>query len=290
MFLLFDIGGTKTRLAFSPDGETFEDPVKSATPEDFEKGIALIKRRAKELAAGRPIRAAAGGIAGPLNAEKSALVNSPNLPGWVGKPLRQELKRALAVPVALENDTAVVGLGEAHFGAGAGSDIVVYITVSTGVGGVRIVRGAVDVNRYGFEPGHQIIDLDGTACTKCNGKGAHEDGSGHLEGYVSGTALELRMGRAPKEIPQSDPVWEELARYLAVGLNNTIVHWSPDVVVLGGSMIVGDPEIPLSSIERYLAEELKLFPQLPALKKAELKDIGGLYGGLVLARTLERTS
>ena len=60
----------------------------------------------------------------------------------------------------IANDTAVVGLGEAHRGAGIGYNIVTYITVSTGVGGTRIVDGRIDRRIYGFEPGHQTIDID----------------------------------------------------------------------------------------------------------------------------------
>ena len=62
----------------------------------------------------------------------------------------------------LANDSDLDGLGEATVGAGKGFNIVAYITVSTGIGGVRIVGGKIDVSTYGFEPGHQIIDADGS--------------------------------------------------------------------------------------------------------------------------------
>jgi predicted NBD/HSP70 family sugar kinase len=105
---------------------------------------------------------------------------------------------------------------------------------------------------------------------------------GHLEGYVSGTAVRLRYKKEPSGI--TDPVvWDELAKWLAVGLNNTIVHWSPDVVVLGGSMITGEPAIPMDAIERHLGETMRIFPTPPSLKKGELGDLGGLYGALELA-------
>ena len=72
---------------------------------------------------------------------------------------------------------------------------------------------------------------------------------------------------------------------MAIGLNNIIVEWSPDVVVLGGSMITGDPSISIEKTENYLKEILKIFPKLPAIRKAELGDFGGLYGALAFIKT-----
>lgn len=290
MFILFDIGGTKTRIACSKDCYSFSEPVKVDTPKDFDAGIKLIAETARELCQGEPIECAGGGIAGPLNSDRSALLNSPNIPGWIGKPLKEELVRAFGAPVVLENDTAIVGLGEAHHGAGKGKNIVVYITVSTGVGGVRIVNGFIEKSRFGFEPGHQIIDMAGAACPECNAPHVHPDGKGHLEGYVSGTAVERRFGKKPYQIPQSDPLWKGLAYSLAVGLNNTVVHWSPDIVVLGGSMIVGDPAIPLREIEQSLKQLLGIFPEQPIVKAAELRDVGGLYGAMVFVDQFRRST
>jgi predicted NBD/HSP70 family sugar kinase len=288
MLVLFDIGGTKMRIGRSRDGHSLDASVKIDTPRDFKEGISAFKRIVDEFSREGEIEHAAGGIAGVLDHDHEMLLASPNMGGWIEKPLRRELSQILKSPVTIENDTAVVGLGEAHHGAGKGHSIVAYITVSTGVGGVRIVDGRIDRARFGFEPGHQIIDLDGTACLMCNERSLHADGKGHLEGYISGSSVEHRFERPAYELPQDDPLWDGLAHALAVGLNNTIVHWSPDVVVLGGSMIVGDPRIPLALVERYLERELVVFPEIPELKPALLKDQGGLYGALVLARTRKR--
>ena len=77
-------------------------------------------------------------------------------------------------------------------------------------------------------------------------------------------------------------MFEELAKWLAYGLNNTIVHWSPDVVVLGGSMITGNPAISLKSIQRHVSKILTIFPTPPIIVKATLQDVGGLHGALSL--------
>ena len=260
------------RLALSRDGKSFGDPAIVDTPQKFEDGIALFQETALALAGGELILSMAGGIAGVFDKEKGMLVNSPNLPDWVGKPLREELEKRCDASVFIENDSAIVGLGEALAQTGERYDIVAYITVGTGVGGSRIVGGKIDEAAIGFEPGHQIIDPDNTLCPECEGN--------DLESYVSGAAVGKRYGMKPYEITEK-ALWEEtLPKFLAYGLNDTIVHWSPDVVVLGGSMIVGDPAISVEATERYLKELMRIFPTIPVIKKATLGAVGGLHGAL----------
>lgn len=279
MYILFDIGGTKMRVVAADREKFLGEPVVVSTPKDFGEGIDTLKRIIDNLAQGllsenRAITAIIGGIAGPLNDLQTLLVKSPNLPGWVGHDIKETLHAIYRVPVELENDAALVGLGEAHFGAGRGKSIIAYLTVSTGVGGARIMNGKIDRSSLGFEPGHQIIDPDNTLCPKCEGN--------DLEAYVSGTAVEKRFGVKPYEI-HDDAVWDELAKFLAYGLNNTIVHWSPDIVIVGGSMMK-EVGIPIPAVRKHLAEVLKIFPEIPQVEKAELGDFGGLYGALAEAR------
>lgn len=280
MYILFDIGGTKMRVVAADREKFLGEPVVVSTPKDFSEGLETLKRIIDNLALGlaadgRAVTAIVGGIAGPLNAEQTMLVKSPNLADWVNRDIKNTLHDAYKVPVNLENDAALVGLGEAHFGAGRGKSIVAYLTISTGVGGARIIDGKIDRASFGFEPGHQIIDPDNSLCPTCEGN--------DLEAYVSGTAIEKRYGMKPYEI-HDDAIWDELAKFLAYGLNNTIVHWSPDVVVLGGSMMK-EIGIPVPAVRKYLAEILKIFPTPPVIEKAELGDFGGLYGSLAFART-----
>ena len=268
MYLLFDIGGSKMRLAVSKDGETFEEPKIVPTPKDFDDGMLAFKKVANELLGGEKAEMAGGGMKGPFNKEKTMVVNSPSFPDWDNKPLKEELEKAVGAPVFIENDTAIVGLGEMHSGAGKGADIGVYITVSTGVGGAKYENSIIDENRFGFEPGHQIIDFE-------NNKS--------LESLVSGTALEKRMGKKAFEVTDT-AIWDELAKTLAYGLYNTILHWSPDIVVLGGPMIVGEPAIDVGAVKKYLNDINSIFPELPEIKKAELEDFGGLYGALAFLK------
>ncbi len=251
MNILFDIGASKTRIAFSARNDSFEEPRVLPTSENYNEGLRSFLEIADKLANGREIKKVVGGM-------------SRSIPNWTYEKFKNNVGNALKTDVLVENDSAMVGLGEANFGAGRGFEIMAYVTVSTGVGGARIVNGKIDGYAIGFEPGKQIIDA-------ATGK--------TLEDMISGRALAAETGMHPTEV--TDPmIWQKRAKFLAIGLNNIIVEWSPHCVVIGGSMITGRPAIPLDETENYLKEILKIFPSIPVIKKAELGDFGGLWGAL----------
>ena len=258
-------------MTISEDLETFADVELFKTPAKFEDGIEKMCAAIKKLT-DKPITAIAGGVRGLLTEEKDGIQNDAILSKWVGKNIIKKLSVFGDVPIFLENDTAIAGVGEAMYGAGREAEIVAYHTISTGVGGVKIEDGEIDHASNGFEPGHQILDIDRTILG--------EDITPTLENLVSGTALAERFGVKAYEIPQSDVVWDELADYLAQGLRNTILYWSPDVIVLGGSMIVGDPAISVDAIRKYTVETIDSFVETPLITKAELGDHAGLYGAM----------
>lgn len=274
-YLVFDIGGTKTRVAVTNDLETFIDHVSFKTPVKPEDGVKKIIDAVKELC-DCEIKGIAGGIRGRLNEEKTAMENDGVLKKWAGYPIVDKLKKAFKCEVFLENDAAIAGVGEAVFGAGKGLEIVAYHTVSTGVGGAKIENGEIDDASVGFEPGRQILDIDRTVLG--------EDIEPTLENLVSGTAVGERFNCKAYEIPQSDTLWDELAEYLAQGLRNTILYWSPDVIVLGGSMIIGDPRIEIDPIRKYTVEALDGFVEAPLITIAKLGDEAGLYGGMAILK------
>jgi glucokinase len=276
MKLVFDIGGTNMRFAVSKDGEELGVHEKIPTPQKYEDALKAIRELVTSLRKDKSIDVAAGGVAGTFDATRTMLTRSPHLTNWVGRALKEDFSSIIGSPVFFENDAAMVGLGEAVVGAGKGYSIASYITVSTGVGGARIIDGVIDRSVSGFEPGHQVIDADGNLCPECAKPG-------DLENYISGTALRERYGKSPKEI--TDPaVWEQLSDWLAYGLLNTSVHWSPEVIVLGGSMITGDPAISVERTEKKFREIMRGFEQVPVIKKAQLKDDGGLLGSLAYLR------
>ena len=133
-------------------------------------------------------------------------------------------------------------------------------TVSTGVGAALIVEGRM-VPPDDFFLGH--VALPG----------------GELEELVSGTAVRKKFGIEPKDLESLDER-NKLADILAAGLVPLSQKWSPDTIVLGGSMIVGVNPIPL---DRGMGTLATLIQNPPVIKMAELKDNGGLEGGRILA-------
>lgn len=272
-YILFDIGGTKTQVALTEDLETFGEVKSFTTPAKFSDGVAKIIESINNLT-NKKIDGIAGGIRGILNEEKSGIQNDTILKGWIDKSLTEELKKHFDVPVYLENDTAICGLGEAVFGAGKDLEIIAYHTVSSGVGGVKVENGKIDLASVGFEPGHQVLDIDRTILG--------EDITPTLENLISGTAIENRFNTKPYDIPQSDVVWDELAEYLGQGLRNTVLYWSPDVIILGGSMITGDPRIQIDAIRKYTVQALDNFVSAPLITVSQLGNNAGLYGAMAI--------
>jgi len=274
--LLFDIGGSRTRLAVSHDLESFEEPFIMDTPKNFDKAVEAIAAKTLRLCGGSVARAA-GGIAGTLNREKTGLGRAPNLKGWEGRDFAGELSKKINSPVHIENDTAIVGLGEAVYGPGRGHDIVVYITISTGVNGAKISGQKIDENVFGFEVGHQIIDFD-------NSQGIGSTKRGTLEDFISGRETEKRYGTAPKEI-EEEGIWERYAEWASYGVYNTILHWSPEIVIFGGSMM---NDIKVADIEKHAKALLEdVYPASPRFAKAALGNVGGLWGALHYLKSLK---
>lgn len=240
MYLLFDIGGTHTRIAKS-DGENILDYAVVSTPQDFNEAILLLKQNAKQIVNGQNIDKACGGIACTLNGDKSVCTVAANLPGWSGKSIKSRFEEALGAPVYLQNDAALGALGEATFGAGKNYKRVGFLTIGTGVGGALIVDGKLDEESAGFEPGHNIF---------IEGK--------ELEDLISGPAIKGKYGNSPN--------WDEICKYLEIGLKSLLEKWSPDVFILGGGVL---DSLPMDKIDIGIP-----------IVKASLKDKSGLYGAL----------
>lgn len=267
MYLLFDIGATNMRIAMSHDGETILEQKVIPTPVDFDEGMKAFKNGVRELCGDMIITGAAGGVPGILNKEKTVLLSAPNLKGWEDVLLKEALEKALDMSVHLENDAALAALGEAVFGAGKDKRIVAYFTVSTGVGGARVVDGKLDEGTFGFEPHRQIVD------------GTHTLGY-----YISGNGIKKRYGKSPEDL--EDPAaWEEAAKWLAIGVNNAIALWSPEIFVLGGAVM--RHRIPVVEVKRQV-EEFGNFPEFPEIVAAQLGDASGLYGALALLRSAKK--
>lgn len=187
--------------------------------------------------------------------------------------LKNELKRKYKVPVILENDTAAAALGEAVLGAGKSENIMIYVGIGSGVGIVAVKNGAIFEGAYGKEAGHMVIEKGGLRC-RCGGRG-------HLEAYVSGTAIKKRFGKELKDI-KSKKIWTDVGKYLTKGLSNIVDAYSPGIIVLGGG-VVNNNEAFLPIFKAIFYE---LLPERKTIKitKSKFGDKSGLVGALLLAR------
>lgn len=257
MNIVFDIGGTNMRIA-AAEGEALGVIRKEPTPQEYDAAIERFAAIAHDLAP-HGIACAAGCIAAQIDREQG-LFDANNRPLWNGRHLDDDLAQSLNAPVIVGNDCAVIGVGENMKGAGRDSRDMAYVTVSTGVGAAHIKEGEI-----------QPFDSFFLGHVPVNGA--------ELETLISGTAVKKKFGIEPKELASLEER-TKLADFLAEGLRLLHEKWTPDTIVIGGSMIVGVNPIPLDRVAMTLAE---LLPHPPALKMAELGDHGGLIGGALLA-------
>lgn len=263
MYIVADIGGTNMRIAAVTENELGVIR-KVPTPQDPEEGIAQFAALVREISGGETITAVSGDIAGAVS-DAGVISDARNLRRWEGTNIVEALSSTLGVPVYMINDAALVGLGEATKGAGIGAKALMYITVSTGVGGAWIVDGNISAS-------------GGIASMKVDGN--------EIEDLISGTAVKKRFGVDPRELDSIEKR-NELADLLAKILYVIQQAWPSDTIVLGGSMIVGVNPIPLERVQTSLRTMFLGETQVPTVKMAELGDLGGLWGGIARIRQLQ---
>jgi glucokinase len=246
-----DIGGTKIAVgAVTEDGTIISQTESSTRPElGFENAMRRVKAMLHQVASCAEVTFNGIGIAcpGPLDPFSGILDDVGTLSGWQGGNLIEGLASEFGIPVALENDADAAALAEAHWGAGKGSPKLIYITVSTGIGGGVVLAGELYRGARGAHPeiGHQIIDASGPPCY-CKGKGCWES-------LASGSALESWMQEQhPVSTPRTGAeigflaeqgdllalrAMEREGYYLGLGLANIITLFIPETVVLGGGVM-----------------------------------------------------
>lgn len=233
-----DLGGTKIEaIAFDGAREVFRKRIASPRG-DYPATLAAVAALVAEAGAGT----VGIGIPGSLSTQ-TGLVKGANSTWLIGKPLQQDLERALGRPVRIENDANCFALSEATDGAGKGAGVVFGAILGTGVGGGIAVRGKIlpGVNAIAGEWGHnplpapQAGDLPLPACY-CGRQGC-------IETYLSGPGLSRDHERATGKRLAAEAVvslgHEALARYaerLARALASVINVLDPEVIVLGGGM------------------------------------------------------
>ena len=301
-----DLGATTTRVALAGQGGELAGIITSPTPASG-GSAEIVTRHLSDLIgralsrAGVPSPAAIGiSACGPIDHRKGAIVNPPNLP-FREIPLVEPLAAGFGVPVRLANDCHAGVLGEVVFGAGAGSPDLVYITLSTGIGGGVVSNGRIVLGRDGnaAEIGH--FHIDSTWNLPC-GCGA----TGHWEGYASGRFLPRFFARwceaaghspgdrgdvSPGEIfsraRAGDPAALGFLGALGVvngrGISDVIVAYDPSLIVLDGSVILRNEDLLLPG----LLPHVDRFLPLPEIRLTALDGLAPLLGASVLARGYE---
>jgi glucokinase len=250
--LALDIGGTKLAAGVVDSGGTLHsfavEPTKAQDGPELVLGrlFDLGRRAVAESGVEWPSIEAVGiGCGGPLDAERGILIAPPHLPGWRDVPIGELAAREYERPVTLENDATAAAAGEHRWGAGAGTRNMVYLTISTGVGGGVVIDGALYRGSYGNggELGHVTVDWRGRRCRGCGRRGC-------LEAYVSGTSIAERAGEAGLPFATSEDVaaaasagdpgaralWDETVEALSCGLVSIVNLFEPELVVLGGGV------------------------------------------------------
>jgi len=248
-------------------------------------------------------------VPGPVDPFRGVVLRAPSIPGWENLPLREILSETLRAPVYIGNDANVAALGEWVYGAGQGHQDMIYMTISTGIGGGLIVNGQLLLGASGLagELGHVTVLPDGPLCS-CGRRG-------HLEALASGPSIaswvkeQLKNGvpsllnqetqlsaaqiaaAATKGDELAQAAFERAGAYLGQALADYINIFNPSAVILGGG-VSNSGELLLAPIRKIIQRQVYSHHFLDKLKltTAALGDEAGLLGALALAQGLAEKS
>lgn len=302
-----DLGGTKISCALATVAGIVESKWTIPTEAHLGEKVVLdniIDSINKVMELGKvsidEIKAIGIGSPGPLDIEKGIVVTTPNLP-FKNFKLVEPIKKEFNIPVFLDNDANVAAIGEYMLGAAKGLKNMIYVTVSTGVGGGAVLDGKVyrGSTYNALEVGHMTLDPFGPTCGCGN--------NGCLEAMSSGTAIARRANEALRskvetslrkyETVTSYEVFEEAKAgdivakeiidraltYLGIGIANMITSFDPEIIIIGGGVskagdIVFDKvkEVVNRRNFKTMAENCKIVP-------AGLGTNAGMLGAVALA-------
>jgi glucokinase len=306
-----DIGGTKVLGGVVDEDGKILATHREATPK--EGGVALtttIANVAKVLLQDHDAIAMGVSAAGFVSSDRETMLATPNISGWNGVNLKNELGKLIDLPIVIENDANAAAWGEAVFGAGVGEAQMMMITVGTGIGGGAVIEGKLHRGAYGIaaEFGHLRVVPEGHLCG-CGARGCFEQ-------YASGNALMRHVREAINASPDAahnllargdgtiaglsghhitdaardgDPIalagFNTTAQWLGAGIASLSVLFDPACVVIGGGVIDAG-EILLAptrvALERYMPFSGK--HPTPRIVAATLGNDAGLVGAASLAR------
>jgi glucokinase len=305
-YVAVDIGGTKIRAALFP--EMGMEPIKIKRIKTLGRKKTTLARLVTLIREVWPkkekVLALGVAVPGYLNPHTGIVYSAPNIPDWKQLPLGQILQEKFQSTVMLGNDANLAAMGEWKYGAGQGAHNLLYLTISTGIGGGVIINNNLLSGAQGLaaELGHVTILPDGPLCS-CGQRG-------HLEALSSGNAIakfvrdRMAQGsrsslKSKKHIDAQDvslaahagdalaqEAMDRAAGYLGMALANFVHIFNPEMIILGGGVLQSGPrflEKTRVALGRYtIAKE---YLDHVHITKAQLGDDSGLYGALALAHT-----
>jgi glucokinase len=300
--IAIDIGGTQLRAAVYPQNSTIPIKVKRVPSRGMEEGVFdRLTELVDSVWPNEPVDIICAAVPGPLNPYTGIIIETPNIPSWTNYPLAELLSKKYNVPAFIGNDANMAVLGEWLYGAGQGHHDIVYITISTGIGGGVICGDNLIEGFRGMatELGHITVVPDGPVCS-CGVKG-------HLEAVASGTAIakyvseQIAAGRksilangslTARQVSEAAGQGDELAKEAFVRAGEFIgqatadfLHmFNPSILILGGGVTLSGALLldPLKdSMRRHVMDQAYLDGLV--VTTAKLGDDAGLLGSLAQA-------
>ncbi len=308
LILALDYGGTKLSAALVARGERAWralERIQSPPQHDAAYEQAAMRALARQVLGGQTPRAIGVSFGGPVDAARGRVILSHHVPGWEATPLREQLETEWGASVCVENDANIAALGEFTFGAGRACASVLYVTVSTGVGGGLVIGGKIynGADAMAGEIGHTICDPRGAPCV-CGRRGCVEAlacgpaiaraaleqmrAQPHLVTALrafddSLTAAEVaRAANAGDEFAQR--VLDDAARALGFGIGTAITLLNPARVIVGGGVSKSGER--WWSAMRAAARANTLQQMRVDIVPAALGDDAPLWGAIALAEQI----
>lgn len=305
-YAAIDIGATNIRVAIGDESGIYERLLEATDRTRGARGvISQIIRMLKTLDL-KGLQSIGVGSIGPLRILEGCIVGAPNLPFKeipIVKPLEEEFK----VPVRLINDCSAAALGERIYGAGRGVNNLVYVTLSTGIGGGAIVDGHLLQGKDGnaHEVGHLTIDPNSELICGCGCRGHWEAYCGGMnipnyarlllkgreikkgpllelaEGNLKGVTTEIIFRAARMGDPTALWIVERIGEINAVGFANIVNVYDPELITVGGSIALNNQELILRPIEHGITRYL--INRKPRIIITPLGEDAVLHGALALA-------
>jgi glucokinase len=313
--LALDFGGTKliSALVDVTSGEIIASE-RQATPaaagaeaslETMVQAGRKILDKSRGLSA--PVRGIGISFGGPVSRDRTSVLHSHHVADWDGFPLATHVSQVLGLPTSMDNDGNAAALGEWYFGAGRGSENMLYIQISTGVGagmvlGKQLYRG----QGLAAEFGHVTAMVDGPECT-CGKHGCVEsltggwalarDGKEAFKEAGENSPLRLLAGQNPQGIDarlvfeayrqgdtQAKAIVERAFYYLGLGISNAIIMLDPQIVVVGGG-ISQAWDIMVPQLQAALGEHLQpMFRNRARVEISTLHGVETLLGAALLTQ------